>query len=90
MNTASRETGCTCALYKAAGKMAALSVVEAVKVLCGQVLDQALRPAHEGDVLLSSLQPPSKMGSWSQHKRQRMTRKLAGVTFDLLLLQKWA
>ena len=66
------------------------SVEVGVKRLCKCLLHQAFRLSYEGDVLLSGLQPPSKSTPWNELKREKVIRRLSQVTFDLLLLRKWA
>ncbi|CAI8044266.1 hypothetical protein GBAR_LOCUS24568, partial [Geodia barretti] len=66
------------------------SVQSGVKRLCKSLLDQAFRSAYEGDFLLTSLQPPSKNTPWDEWKRENILRILSQVTYDLLLLRKWA
>ena len=82
---AARETDCACALLKAGEGMDG-----EVRRLCRALLGHALRSPSEGDLLLTSLQLPDKMAGWSDKMREKVVRKLTLVTFDLLLLRKWA
>ena len=66
------------------------SVVASVGRLCGCLLQHAFRSASDGDILLSSLQPPSKKTVWNAQKKEKVIQTLVQVTYDFLLLRKWA
>ena len=71
------------------GRKMETSERELVRRLCDCLLASALRDAADRDLLLSSLQPPSKRALLGEGGRASDILRLVHLAYDVLLLRKW-